>query len=266
MAKWGSNIMLHNIFKCFLIAVVFLAFANTEAFCNDQKGWNKNQSEQGKNDSPYLNRIMKPKFDPCKDIIIVIDGVKLAVPKVKNVSFSIEKATHEFSMTDEERISCKLLVIKNVGGLDLIPISVHEPAIVIRKNTGQLYNDNYSFFAQTMPQYLAGSKIHQKDGVIRIGERRAFFILPLDKAKTRNHQPVLIDCSLIDGMGKQYNFITCHTRYIHESGLAFSYSMYGHEWNEADDKILQIDQEQRAILEAMINKAKSVNINGKVEK
>ncbi len=68
-----------------------------------------------------------------------------------------------------------------------------------------------------------------------------YYLLPIDKAPTLNHEPIILQC---EGLGKAPRILNfCRTKYVLPDGYGFSYSFYRKFHYESD--YLTVDQNKR---------------------
>jgi hypothetical protein len=251
MAKWRSNTMSHRFFRCFLIAVIFLIFSDKDSYAGESSS-----------NIAYFSAYPKATFDPCKEMIIEISGIRLAVQKTKLNKWILFPSGRPFKLSEKEFNVCDQIFVPNIYSINpVIGFTVSRENINDQWHGGAYSEDIYKKIMAYRKQKK--TKVFS-NGVETINfNGLSYFILPLTKAPTKNKEPVVLLCS---------NY--CRTGYTLPNGLQVEYYLskigffnnnLGHA-EYPEEKILQLDQEQRAILEAMINKAKSVNINSKMEK
>jgi hypothetical protein len=238
-AKKKNNVMSFKLFKCSLVAVAMLGLNSTNSLAGESTNY-----------TAYFTAYPTSTFDPCREMIVEIDGVRLVKGKGK---FGL--STANLLKTETQNFNdCNQLFIPDVYSIDLMQYTIAKADLAVK---GLLAANEEAINKQVIDAHKQKKTKILSNGVAPIVLHGvSYFILPLNKSPTKNNVPVVLRCNSY-----------CTTSYIHPSGLWLHYNVprIGYP-TYPDEKVLQLDQEQRAILEAMINKAQSVNINGKMGK
>lgn len=196
----------------------------------------------------------KPK---CTDMMIEMGGIKMAVPQDARVELA-SPGTTEINLgacgTGYMRHVRTLYLSGGPGGV----FHISAPAPSGKEFKGKT---EYTFYKDKIDNYRKeGHSKMLPDGVEYLETPTDAFILPLDKAPTKNGEPVFLSCS---GDAKikpdesmlsnelSFKIASCTTDYVHPLGF-FVFYRFSRGYYPRESSYLEVDQEKRAQIDAVI--------------